>query len=144
MYQMKKGGSSKSRKQQAAIAISMKAAGKKPKMAKGGSFPDLTGDGKVTKADVLKGRGVFKKGGSVGTSKMKKYKEGGTAQGKPVIKGIKEYALGIMNKKTPFVPTRKSVGGKKKVKEGFPNPISPTPPKKNKRMDIYKLQMSRK
>ena len=32
------------------------------KFAKGG-FPDLTGDGKVTKADVLKGRGVFKKGG---------------------------------------------------------------------------------
>jgi len=31
---------------------------------KGGSFPDLTGDGKVTKADVLKGRGVFKKGGT--------------------------------------------------------------------------------
>jgi hypothetical protein len=29
-----------------------------------GSFPDLTGDGKVTRADVLKGRGVFKKGGS--------------------------------------------------------------------------------
>ncbi len=25
------------------------------------NFPDLTGDGKVTKADVLKGRGVFKK-----------------------------------------------------------------------------------
>ena len=32
--------------------------------AKGG-MPDLTGDGKVTRADVLKGRGVFKKGGSV-------------------------------------------------------------------------------
>ena len=28
------------------------------------SFPDLTGDGKVTRADVLKGRGIFKKGGS--------------------------------------------------------------------------------
>ena len=28
----------------------------------GGSFPDLTKDGKVTQADVLKGRGVFKKG----------------------------------------------------------------------------------
>ena len=28
-----------------------------------GSFPDLTGDGKVTRADVLKGRGVFKSGG---------------------------------------------------------------------------------
>ena len=27
-------------------------------------FPDLTGDGEVTKADILKGRGVFKKGGS--------------------------------------------------------------------------------
>ena len=26
-------------------------------------FPDLTGDGKVTRADVLKGRGVFKSGG---------------------------------------------------------------------------------
>lgn len=30
-------------------------------------FPDLTGDGQVTKADVLKGRGVIaKKGGKVG------------------------------------------------------------------------------
>jgi len=28
------------------------------KMAKGGKFPDLTGDGKVTQADILKGRGV--------------------------------------------------------------------------------------
>jgi hypothetical protein len=32
------------------------------KFQKGG-FPDLTGDNKVTKADILKGRGVFKKGG---------------------------------------------------------------------------------
>lgn len=28
------------------------------------NFPDLTGDGKVTQADILKGKGVFKKGGS--------------------------------------------------------------------------------
>jgi hypothetical protein len=28
-----------------------------------GTLPDLTGDGKITRADVLKGRGVFKKGG---------------------------------------------------------------------------------
>ena len=28
------------------------------------SFPDLNNDGEVTQADVLKGRGVFKKGGS--------------------------------------------------------------------------------
>ena len=32
---------------------------------KGGKFPDLTGDGKVTKADILKGRGVKAKGGKV-------------------------------------------------------------------------------
>lgn len=30
---------------------------------KGGKFPDLNKDGKITKADILKGRGVFKKGG---------------------------------------------------------------------------------
>ena len=30
---------------------------------KKGTLPDLTGDGKITRADVLKGRGVFKKGG---------------------------------------------------------------------------------
>ena len=37
-------------------------------MKKGGTakkkFPDLTGDGKVTQADILKGRGVFRKGGA--------------------------------------------------------------------------------
>ena len=35
-------------------------------MAKGGessSFPDLTGDGQVTQADILKGRGVYAEGG---------------------------------------------------------------------------------
>ena len=38
---------------------------KRVKMQKGG-FPDLTGDGKVTRKDVLKGRGVkLKRGGSV-------------------------------------------------------------------------------
>ena len=34
------------------------------KYKEGGSFPDLNKDGKITKADVLKGRGVFKKGGA--------------------------------------------------------------------------------
>ena len=33
-----------------------------------GGMPDLTGDGKITRADVLKGRGVFKKGGMVKSS----------------------------------------------------------------------------
>jgi hypothetical protein len=30
----------------------------KPQLKDGGDFPDLTGDGKVTQADILKGRGV--------------------------------------------------------------------------------------
>tara|TARA_E500000318_G_C3560704_1_gene213246 strand:+ start:1642 stop:2142 length:501 start_codon:yes stop_codon:yes gene_type:complete len=35
-------------------------------------FPDLTGDGKVTQADILKGRKVFQKGGDSGKSAMQK------------------------------------------------------------------------
>jgi hypothetical protein len=35
------------------------------KKKSGKKFPDLTGDGKVTRADILKGRGVFKRGGDV-------------------------------------------------------------------------------
>ena len=34
-------------------------------MAKKKSFPDLNKDGKITKADILKGRGVFAYGGPV-------------------------------------------------------------------------------
>ena len=47
-------------------APSMKHGGAVKKMAKGGKLTDLTGDGKVTRADVLKGRGVpgFSKGGT--------------------------------------------------------------------------------
>lgn len=51
-------------------------------------FPDLTGDGKVTKKDILKGRGVegFKRGGKVkgmmrGGMARKGFKEGGKVQG---------------------------------------------------------------
>ena len=51
-------------------------ANKKSMRAKkrGGKFPDLTGDGKVTQADILKGRGVFKHGGKVKKDKNKKGK----------------------------------------------------------------------
>ena len=45
----------------------------KPQPFRKGGMPDLTGDGKVTRADVLKGRGVFKRGGST-----KKYASGGS------------------------------------------------------------------
>jgi hypothetical protein len=43
----------------------------RPKMKSGGSFPDLNKDGKITKADILKGRGVIaKKGKKVAAKKM--------------------------------------------------------------------------
>ena len=37
----------------------------KPQLKDGGDFPDLTGDGKVTQADILKGRGVYAEGDEV-------------------------------------------------------------------------------
>ena len=47
-------------------------AGKSIKKAKaGGSFPDLNKDGKITKADILKGRGVIaKKGATIKKAQM--------------------------------------------------------------------------
>ena len=43
----------------------LKDRGSQPKEGRRGKkFPDLTGDGKVTQADILKGRGVFRKGGA--------------------------------------------------------------------------------
>lgn len=49
-----------------------KRGGKVKKYKSGGStFPDLNKDGKVTRADILKGRGVIKKGGTI-KSKSKK------------------------------------------------------------------------
>lgn len=68
----------------------------------GGKLPDLTGDGKVTQADVLKGRGVFKAGGKVGYHRMPdgtmmkdsehKMKKGGT---------VKKYQAGGAMKSSP-------------------------------------------
>lgn len=55
----------------------MKKGGKvmKKKAAKGGSFPDLNKDGKITKADILVGRGVIKakKGAKMTTAKGGKW-----------------------------------------------------------------------
>jgi hypothetical protein len=51
--------------------ITPKKSAPKKKMKSGGSFPDLNKDGKITKADILKGRGVIaKKGASVKKAKM--------------------------------------------------------------------------
>ena len=44
-------------------------------MAKKKKFPDLTGDGKVTRADVLKGRGVFSNGGKTKKEERQERKE---------------------------------------------------------------------
>jgi hypothetical protein len=51
---------------------------------KGGKLPDLTGDGKVTRADVLKGRGVpgFKKGGSTASKRGDGIARKGKTRGK--------------------------------------------------------------
>jgi len=62
-----------------------------------GSLPDLTGDGKITRADVLKGRGVFKKGGMTESQKTVK-----TAMGK-----FKKGILHSGSKKGPVVKSRK-------------------------------------
>jgi hypothetical protein len=47
------------------------------KLKKGGkAFPDLTGDGKVTFKDILKGRGVIKKKADMITKDMPMKKKG--------------------------------------------------------------------
>jgi hypothetical protein len=68
------------------------------KMAEGGKMPDLTGDGKVTQADVLKGRGVkgFAKGGvqtSSDTARKLATEMGGMRKGGKVKKSYADDAL---------------------------------------------------
>ena len=85
---------------------------------KKGSLPDLTGDGKVTKADVLKGRGVFKKGGSTTPTPiipptlkkgMKKIglKDGGQTKVGKVMREFGQGKLHSGSKKGPVVKSRK-------------------------------------
>ena len=54
---------------------------KKGGMAKG-KFPDLTGDGKVTFKDILKGRGVIKEKSDMITKDMPMKKKGKMMKGK--------------------------------------------------------------
>ena len=72
-------------------------------LAKGGkAFPDLTGDGKVTRADVLKGRGVFEKGGYVDMSEEHEGMESKAEEAKEYAmeeKGYEETKSGKMVKK---------------------------------------------
>ena len=86
--------------------------GIKPMMKKGGSFPDLNKDGKITKADILKGRGVIAKKGM----KVSKAQKGITAS--KVNEGIRRdndsaiatYRRGDMKKNMEY---------RGKVQEGF-------------------------
>ena len=57
------GGRAGKRKKMGPDARDTKRGEKRRQGGRKGKFPDLTGDGKVTRADVLKGRGVFKSGG---------------------------------------------------------------------------------
>lgn len=90
------------------------------KNAKNGkSFPDLNKDGKITKADILKGRGVIKNGG-----KVKKAQAGLTASNKRVgpidPKGAwtKVQEMTIAGKKTPVSLKKDKQLGATKMKSG--------------------------
>ena len=77
-------------------------------------FPDLTGDGKVTQKDILKGRGVLNTGGKV---KKKGMATGGMAKGMPaggMKKKKKGMANGGMTKKKGMAG-----GGIAKKKKGY-------------------------
>lgn len=63
-----------------------------PKAKTGKSFPDLNKDGKITKADILKGRGVIAKSGTM-------MKMGG--------KAAKQAAIAISMKKAGITPKKK-------------------------------------
>jgi hypothetical protein len=60
----------------------MKMGGAMKKAKSGGSFPDLNKDGKITQADILKGRGVIAKKGA----KVKKAQMGSTMTAAPIMK----------------------------------------------------------
>lgn len=111
------------------------------RMKNGGKMPDLTGDGKVTRADVLKGRGVegFQKGGKVQTSadtakklatEMGGMKKGGKAKdglavmiaiGK-VKKPVKKAVGGAGKTRKGMAPIKKAQGGAAKVRKGMMSP----------------------
>ena len=72
------------------------------------SFPDLNNDGEVTRADVLKGRGVYKKGGAVKSNWI---------QGAIKKPGALRESMGV--KKGEKIPAKKlAVAAKKPGKMG--------------------------
>lgn len=84
----------------------MKKGGKVSKAKNGKSFPDLNKDGKITKADILKGRGVIAQNGK----KLIKSGVKGMSENEKVKKGI--------TKLEPVKKTMKSGGSMKKCRGG--------------------------
>ena len=83
----------------------------KKKMKDGGkSFPDLNKDGKITKADILKGRGVIKNGGN-----LKKAKSGASVKKKAMC-GVDMTPGAKM--KMGGKSSKKAMGGMKMMKGG--------------------------
>ena len=105
-------------------------------------FPDLTGDGEVTQADILKGRGVYKKGGSVmkhshGHKPMHKMSHGGDMGGdgrthRKIEKGT-GYKRGgeVMKKAVGGIasngPAPRMIPGPKPIGPITPMPTKPSP-----------------
>jgi len=91
-------------------AKKMQMGGTKMMMKKGGSFPDLNKDGKITKADILKGRGVIAKKGM----KVKKAQTGTMEEAKK-FKEMGEQAKHRMKQTTrpDLKPILDSIGAKK-------------------------------
>ena len=75
-------------------ATKMKKGGVIKKAKSGGSFPDLNKDGKVTKADILKGRGVIAKKGA----KLKKQAAVAIAKKKAVASKMAPFTQSTMKK----------------------------------------------
>ena len=97
---------------------------------KGGSFPDLTGDGKVTRADVLKGRGVIKNGKSV-----KKARGGATLSpsGSNVSRRLSSYPKTIGKAQFGMGITRGTM--KKAARKAVKAVRSPKPPRGKFKME---------
>ena len=90
-------------------------------LAKGGrAFPDLNKDGKVTRADVLKGRGVFKKGGYADMSEKHEGMESKVEEAREYAmedKGYVETKSGKM-KKADTITSKMSKKKKGKIMKG--------------------------
>lgn len=121
----------------------------KPGKASAKKFPDLTGDGKVTRADILKGRGAFRVGGlaKAGKKAYDLYKSRVGAMNKKIKSGkgttatyAEEYGevleaekKGIKTKKDFKKMQKEKAEKRAKEYKGLPEPEKDYPNKKSKK-----------